>query len=203
MSIDLNNYSFDEWLKFVFDHPVSEPAWYWDDTWKWEGDPHLLLKYATRLFSSSAFLPHEYSPEQLEQGFWFLLGGAGKLDYWVWAKEIDWSIRKACISSMVNVFEQLFVKNPLGETCYMWWDLLDEFRGEDDPDPRIRDAMLESLSRVLQIESHNCQVSALHGLGHLSHRDKKKVIEEFLRLHPNIDEKTEQYARAAIAGKMQ
>ena len=201
MSINLNNYSFDEWVEFVFDHPVSEPAWYWDDGWKWEGDPHLLLKYATGLFSSPMFLLQEYSAEQLEQGFWFLLGSAGKLDHWVWAKEIDWSIRKACISSMVNVFEQLFVKNPLGETCYMWWDLLSEFR--DEGDPQVRDAMLESLSRVLKIESLDCQTSALHGLGHLAHGGKKEVIEEFLNVRPNLDEKTEQYARAAIAGKVQ
>jgi len=119
MSINLHNYSFDEWVKFVFDHPVSEPAWYWDDAWNWEGDPNVLLEYATGLFSSPEFLLQEYSSEQLEQGFWFLLGPAGKLDRWVWAKEIDWSVRKDCISSMVNVFEQLFVKNPLSEpvTC--------------------------------------------------------------------------------------
>lgn len=201
MSINLNNYSFDEWVKFVFDHPVSEPAWYWDDAWKWEGDPHLLLKYATGLFSSPVFLLQEYGPEQIEQGFWFLLGSAGKLDHWVWAKEIDWSIRKACIGSMVNVFQQLFVKNPFGETCYMWWDLLCEFRGEGDP--QVRDAMLESLRRVLKIESHGCQISALHGLGHLTHRDKKKVIQEFLKIHSTIDQKTKEYAREAIEGKVQ
>ena len=89
MSIDLNKYSFDEWVKFVFDHPVSEPEWYWEQAWKWEGSPNLLVKYATALFSNAGCLLQEYSPEQIEQGFWFLLGGAGKLDFWVWAKEID------------------------------------------------------------------------------------------------------------------
>jgi|SRR5882672_5371160 len=201
MSINVDNYPFDEWVRFVFDHPVSEPEWYWDDAWNWEGDPRVWLKNATALFSSPEFLVQDYSPEQLEQGFWFLLGPAGKLDRWVWAEEIDWSIRADCISAMVNVFEQLFVKNPLGETCYMWWDLLGESR--DEGDTPVRDAMLESLRRVLAIESLDCQVSALHGLGHLTHGGKKKVIEEFLNVRSNLDEKTEQYARAVIEGRVQ
>jgi hypothetical protein len=201
MSINLNNYSFDEWVKFVFDHPVFEPAWYWDDAWDWEGDPNVVLKNASRLFSSPEFLLQEFRPEQIEQGFWFLLGSAGKLDRWVWAKEIDWTIRKDCINSMVNVFEQLFVKNPLGETCYMWWDLLGEFR--DEGDPAVRGEMLESLSRVLKIESYDCQISALHGLGHLTHGGKKKIIEEFLNVRSTLDEKTKEYARAAMEGKVQ
>jgi hypothetical protein len=63
--------------------------------------------------------------------------------------------------------------------------------------------MLESLSRILKVESLDCQISALHGLGHLEHRNKRKVIEEFLNVRSNLDEKTKDYARAAIEGKVQ
>jgi hypothetical protein len=133
MSINLNNYSFDEWVKFVFDHPVFEPAWYWDDAWNWEGDPNVVLKNASQLFSSPEFLLQEFSPES----------------------------------------------SP------------------------VRSAMLESLSRILKIESLDCQISALHGLGHITHGDKKKVIEDFLNVHSTLDEKTRKYAREAMEGRVQ
>ena len=60
--------SFDEWVKFIFNHPVSDDiksAWYWDDQlnefWdKWifseERIAERQLEYATRLFQDSAFL---------------------------------------------------------------------------------------------------------------------------------------------------
>lgn len=200
MCINLNEYSFSEWVKFVFDHSVSEPAWYWDDEWDWEDDPKLLLEYSIKLFRDPEFLLDEYSPEQIEQGFWFLLGSAGKLERWIWDKDIDWLLRRKCIKSMVNVFDRLFMKNPLVESCYMWWDLLRDF--SDDPDPRVEEAMLEALSQILNMHSFDCQISALHGLGHLKHEGKRNVIEGYLDSHPNLDAKTKEYALAAIEGRV-
>jgi hypothetical protein len=31
MSKVLTDLSFDEWVRHVFDHPVTEPAWHWDE----------------------------------------------------------------------------------------------------------------------------------------------------------------------------
>jgi hypothetical protein len=47
MSLNLNNYSFDEWIEFVFNHPVpleNADAWYWEDEWEWEGDAEHIIK---------------------------------------------------------------------------------------------------------------------------------------------------------------
>jgi hypothetical protein len=199
MIIDLNKYSFGQWVKFVFDHPVSDPEWYWNE--EWEGDHNLVLEYSIRLFRNPGFLLEDYSPEQIEQGFWFLMGPAGEMYRWIWDEEIDWLLRRECIISMVDVFEKLFAQNPLNnENCYMWWDHLRNF--EDNPDLKVREVMLEALSRVLKIESHECQISALHGLGHLEHERKREVIEEYLDSHPGIDAGTKEYALAAIEGRV-
>jgi hypothetical protein len=201
MSINLNKYSFNQWLKFVFDHPVSDPEWYWKEEWEWEGDPNLVLEYSIKLFRNPSFLLDEYSPEQIEQGFWFLMGPTGEVYRWIWNEDIDWLLRRECIISMVDVFEQLFAKNPLNnENCYMWWDHLRTI--EDNPDPKVREAMFEALSHILKMESHECQVSALHGLGHLEHEGKRALIEGYLASHPGIDAGIKEYALAAIEGRV-
>jgi hypothetical protein len=203
MTINLNKYSFGEWVKFVFDHPVADDvqkAWYWDDEWEWEGDPTRVLEYSIRLFRDPEFLPNQYTPEQINQGFWFLLGATNQLQDWIWDENIDWRIRRECIMSMVDVFGRLFAKNPAEDSCSMWWDLLRSF--EDSPDPKVKEAMLESLSQILRIDSLDCQVGALHGLGHLEHDGKRKVIEEYLGSHPNLDAETKEYALAAIEGRV-
>jgi hypothetical protein len=53
---------FDEWVKFVFDHPVQDDirsAWYYDedldefwDEWDERSHPEKQLEYATRLFQN-------------------------------------------------------------------------------------------------------------------------------------------------------
>jgi hypothetical protein len=91
-------------------------------------------------------------------------------------------LRLDCIAAMPTVFREVFVERPLDQACYMWSDMLRDFRNESDS--RIVFAMVEALQEVLAIPSRHCQVSALHGLGHLQHPSKVE------------------YAQAAIAGKV-
>jgi hypothetical protein len=77
----------------------------------------------------------------------------------------------------------------------MWWDWL-RYSG-DEPDERVKDAMLITLSRILAINSEQCWFSALHGLGHLKHPSKISVISRFLEEHADLDEELREYALAA------
>jgi hypothetical protein len=202
--INLNEYSFLEWVKFVFDHPVADEGkkeWYWDERWEWEADATRILEYSTRLFRNPGFLINEYTREQINQGFWFLLGATGQLSEYIWDKETDWRIREECVRAMADFFRRLFVENPIQESCYMWWDLLLFFT--DNPDPKIEEAMLEALSEILVLDSEDCQISALHGLGHLGHEGKKNVIEKYLASHSNLNDETRTYALSAIEGRVQ
>lgn len=190
VGINLNEYSFEDWIEFAFNHPVAEKtddSWYWQDEWEWNGDVEHIIKYCIRLFRSPNFLLEKYSSEQLNQGFWYLLGTEQLAD-WVWDKEIEWTLREDCLMSMVETFNLMFRLNPIEDVCYMWWDLLRDF--SKDQDSKVIDTMFAALTQILEIDSINCQISALHGLGHLNHSGKKKAIEEFLKKHPNLDEET-------------
>ena len=47
----LTNLTFEEWLRYLFDHPVTDQPWYWDaDRDSVELEPHRVVAYGTRLF---------------------------------------------------------------------------------------------------------------------------------------------------------
>lgn len=206
--------TFDEWVKFIFDHSVSDDpqsAWYWDDQlnefWnKWIFNEDEIaerqLEYATRLFQSPSFLLESYSPEQINQGFWFLLNGHSSfaLANFIWNTELGWHLRERCIKSMAVPFQIVFMQIPEQDSCNMWWDMLRNFG--DEIDIKVAETMFQTMAEILQFPSLACQVSALHGLGHIKHSGKRKVIEDYLQANLNLDNKIRDYALAAIEGKI-
>jgi len=208
--INLDNYTFEQWVVFVFDHPTvvrrerevgvpREKTWYLQDEWEHWGSPEHLLPYMTRLFRKPDFLLERYSVEQLRQGFWYLPGGS-RLNDWLWDTGIAWRLRKKCILAMVPLFKRMFIKEQLGDTCYMWWDFFRNFR--DKQDTKVKQAMLTAMEQILLLPSDDCRAAALHGLGHLRHPRKQRVIRKFLRSHPELDEEWRSFAVAAIAGRV-
>ena len=203
MTIDLDEYSYDEWIRFVFDHPVAkqgQKAWYWNDQWEYEADSKRILQNSIHLFTDPAFLISRYSPEQIDQGFWFLLG-EGQLDDCIWNDEIEVQLRMDCVLAMANVFRLLFAKHPIQHVCFMWWDLLRNLT--ENPDSRIEQAMLDALSEIIMLDSRDCQHAALHGLAHLRHPGKKSVFERYLATHCELDSDLRTYALAASKGEVQ
>ncbi|MFN2511108.1 MAG: hypothetical protein ABR568_06635 [Pyrinomonadaceae bacterium] len=217
MAINLNKYSFEQWVAFVFDHAVSqsgEKKWYWQDEWEHEADHSLMLEHLILLFRNPTFLLDTYSPEQLEQGFWFIHKPMGLFEEALRDTDLKWQLRKECILSMAGLFERLFAVNPLKDSaCYMWWDLLiSGYFGPwhtwdplmvDDKDLQAQQAIFETLCRILKLESRECQKAALHGLGHLNHRLTEQTIEAFLNENPGLDEELKQYAIKSIKGEIQ
>lgn len=41
-AMDSSALTFEEWVRFVFDHPVAEPQWYWDAEWEQDGPAHVV-----------------------------------------------------------------------------------------------------------------------------------------------------------------
>lgn len=199
-SADFQGGVFDQWLDSIFKHPTTEPEWYLIKEWEmdWAGDPKSFLAQTIRLFQNPEVLPEKYDAKQIEQGFRYLLFWAGGLERWVWAKEIDLELRRTCVISMVTVFERLFTRNSYGDACYMWWDYLRNH--EKDPDPEITNVIFEALTQILNIDSIDCRISALHGFGHLRHSRTSETVERFLRSHEELDEETRSYAQAAMKG---
>ena len=198
-TVNLNQAPFDEWLRFVFDRPVTKPEWFMNDDYGWKINPTLLVQYSTQLFQNPGFLFERYSLKQIEQGFRFI-PIVGELVNAVWDMDVPLSLRQKCIHSMVNLFENVFMKNSLGDVAFMWWDSFRHF--DDGPEWEMVEAIWGTLSQIIRMESSECWCSALHGLGHLNHPGKVGLVNDFLRTHPDVHPDTKNYALAAIEGRV-
>ena len=218
MAIDLDKFSFEQWVGFVFDHPAKDTdakEWYWQEAWEYEVSNEFVLKYMTRLFRNPTFLLEAYSSEQLEQGFWFLHKPSGFLAEGMSDPNVAWTLRRECVVSMGNLFEKLFAIDPLDDSaCFIWWDLLiEDCFGNyhtrwhplivDDKDAPLQQIIFETLCRILQLDSMECQKSALHGLSHLNHELSKETIRNFLDKHSTMDEELKEYAVKCMYGEVQ
>jgi hypothetical protein len=113
------------------------------------------------------------------------------------------------IDATVDLYRDLFAIDPLDTSSHMFWDgIAYDYGLTRDPksnveDRRVQHAMFEALVQILQLDSLTCQRAALHGLGHLRHRETEKAVEDFLDRNPNLSEQDRAYARACASGTMQ
>ncbi len=213
MEFDLRGRSLDDIKDFIFNHPVptitDEAGWWWEAIV--ELDP---VEYATRLidiFRQPADLRTRYTREQLEQGFWMLISGADtSLGSLLWETAIPWDVRETLIQSTVDLYEKLFALEPLDSSVHMFWDALaydycvpTRYPETDNEDRRVQEAMFSALTQILRIDSITCQMAALHGLGHLRHRDTERAITAYLAANPTLEDDHRQYALACISGDIQ
>jgi hypothetical protein len=193
---DLTALPYEEWLAYIFDHncdesvlPTERRPWYLDaDVHLRIGDPIVLIDYVGRMCREFAYLSQQYALPQLDQGVKFVLSAAG-----VWFRvylldeRLPIDSRVACIRSMEIVFSEFLARStaPLMEHCfYMWWEYLSFEKENRTGDMRqIRQAMFETLVRILAIDDPRCQQAALHGLGHLGHAEGHRVVQEWLDSH--------------------
>ena len=194
--IDATGYDYAEWIRFAFDHPVGEKPWYYTEEMAFVCDPKVVITYYGRLFRDPRASLSAYDDARLEQGLWFVAGS--QLAQWLWDADIPLDLRLDCIAAMPTMFREFLADHPLDTACNMWWDMLRSF--ESDPAPRIVDAMVAALTEVLELRTRHCQMSALHGLGHLKHPAKESIIRAFLSRSGDLDNEIVQYAEQAIAG---
>src|SRR5580765_6377521 len=72
-----NENSLARWIEYVFDHPVTDPAWHWaPDAPQWQEPPEQVAMHITEAFGQSGRLLAPFSDEQLDQGFWFLVSNS-------------------------------------------------------------------------------------------------------------------------------
>ena len=202
---DLTNISFDEFVSLILqrDTPVRPdelgPPFN-------EVDAVKLCAYYVQLFRQPEFLQSRFTKQQLEEGFWAIMGETHE---WSAGKLIEYSdaplvSRKECIESMAVLFERLFVNEPLDTSVHMWWDSLcyawhcgNRKRENGGEDLELQDTFFHTLVKVLALDSWICQGAALHGLGHLHHPETPAVVDKFIRDHPTLTEEQKAYARAA------
>ncbi len=202
---DLRNISFSEFISLIFqrDEPVKpEEIVLMSD----EVDDERLCAYYVRLFRQPEFLLSQFTKEQLEAGFWAIMGythewSAGHL---IEYSDATLASRKECIESMAVLFERLFLNEPLDTSVHMWWDSLcyawhcgNRSRVNGGEDLELQDIYFHTLTKVLDLNSWICQGAALHGLGHLHHPGTPELVSRFIAEHPTLSDEQLAYARAA------
>jgi len=206
---DLTNIPFDEFVSLIFDRDIPPKAGRLDASFYDVGvefDAQKMCAYYVQLFHQPEFLVSRFTRQQLEEGFWAIIGHTVE---WSMANIIDdsnlpLSSRKDCIESMAVLFERLFANEPLDTSVHMWWDSLcnawhrghrNRERGGEDLE--LQDIFFQTLSKVLAINSWICQGAALHGLGHLHHPRTKELVNRYLDENPSLNTGQKAYALAA------
>jgi len=212
MTVDVSQFSFEEFIGFLFDRKVPAETesfaylaergetkkwnpWYWNTAVMF--DPQRVCDYYIRLFRNPCFLLDRFSNPQLEQAFWGIQ--AANLDCSasnaIWNSDLPFALREECARSMFYLFRDLFATEPLESSVCMWWDSLcydwhcgNKKRSRGGEDLAMQDVMFETLTEILALDSEVCQGAALHGLSHLHHPATEELIQNYLKMHPSLNE---------------
>ena len=215
--------SFEEWIAFVFDRPVSDTEWRWDASadW-WEGPPAIQAEYVARLFETSQDSLARYSDAQVNRGLYYVASN-GQSDYMfaLVDEEVDWPLRRRAIRAMYDLYAGCSaprcspglshrdepIRSPLNAICYMWFDVIPIFAQPEDSTRREIDALLlDVMERILTLDSEPCHEGALHGLGHWQcqyPQRVKAIIDVYLGRNRGIRKALRQYALSARSGCVQ
>jgi hypothetical protein len=221
---------YEEWVRFVFDHPVLDPHWWWQapesgyfQEWNESADTARTLSYVTQLFQSPEGLIERFNRRQIDQGINFLVSSSCSNHMCVLSDaKLPWADRRRCFDAMVPLYVKLMAPvyqddlshnepgpgDPERPTfgCYMWWDVIPLYGGMDHCDrDRINDAVLHVFGEVLKLKAESCLESVLHGLGHWQHylpERTEPIVQRFLS-RTDISAQLRGYAERAAAGRVQ
>ena len=217
MDSDLRSATYAEIVDFVFDHYPEDEV---DDKWYWhleedvQIEPRQAVNFLTRLCSVPGELVTRFTLPQIAEGLNYLFGPGGTFEFGeqLWNSEVPWPERRACIRAIPNLYAQVFERDVdgIGGCAYMLWDWIayGYYCGNRDParsaeDARVQDAMFEALVSMLQSDHAETLRGAIHGLGHLRHRDSDRVIRELLSSSRELDQEVRAYAAQVLEGHFQ
>jgi hypothetical protein len=208
---------FEEWITTVFDHPVDpDNSWWWAENAKvWDAKTHgeLTLRMMARLFEDPEQIINRFTPQQIDQGIWFIVDTSCSDHFLLLKKErLPLALKKQVIEGIFTLYSKLFSRicDPVldghgaaNSSVYMFWDLAEDSRPED---PTLDAASLDVMARTLGVPHVACQQGALHGLGHWQARFPNQVqaiIDAFLERSAKTDEALKAYALKAREGAIQ
>lgn len=225
MYYDLRTICYEGFLDFIFDRPVSPrfsgsnrdvnprstACWYDAVDLDIDFDPARNCEYLALLFCDPRELLNRYSRPQLEQGFWWMQASYndGSAADVLWTASLPVERRVAMIGAMYFLYSELFATVRLGRAAHMWWENLSKGIPGHAGGPnwwadrqRIENAMFQTLAKLLELKAETCRIDALHGLNHLAHPGKERLIRQYLGRHEGLDEGHRLYAERAIAGAL-
>ena len=218
----LSHLAFQEWLEHAFGREIriQQAPWYFDpDHDWWDPTPAQAITYLTRLFENAEPALEGFADRQIAQGLTYLVNTMASGDNgWFYSTEVPVGGRIRCVEAIAPFFERLFRQRctphlshlsevdagPLNGVCYMWWDVFPCLALTSDPNlPILHDAALNTMERILHLDSLACQESALHGLGHWQPKYEERVatiIDNFREASPETDPRLLTYAKSAKCG---
>lgn len=220
--------SYEDWVNYVFDHPIVDPRWWFQDEdsglyqfWDDRADRTRTLSYLTRFFRAPERVLARFNRTEIDQGLNLLFSASSSSHMAVLDEPaLSWEKRRECFDAMVMLYAKLMAPvygNDLGHlqhcdhdratySCYMLWDVVHLWPGMGNPDDRlISEAVLSVFERVLTLRSEACLESALHGLGHWHLRLPERtepIVREFLK-RTDISPVLREYAERAAIGNVQ
>lgn len=211
-AIDPSSLSFDEFVKLLFDRPVAETE---EESRILErerdddpeiADPANLVRLSTELFLRFGEIAPRFSPEQVDQGLWDLLGYPYGLHDVLDRGGLSAGVVLPCVRAAYHVFADYVARHEVPDSATkfnMWWD---EFWYSKSPE--FYAALVETMTNVLELPDEHSRYAALHGLGHLVGRGSPAIgvpeaIRAFLarrrdELTPDLAEYAEYAARGEV-----
>jgi hypothetical protein len=214
--------SFDEWVRQVFDHPVKERAWYWDEEIM-EAPPRQFISFGTKLFRNSQTHLNPFSDAQVNAGLHLILSNNASAQIFALKEEsIPIEERLGFLDALFDLTRDTFgvrctphlshldrqhapnSVSPLNDICYMLWDIFIIYGDREDPKVDLLNrSCLHVVKRSLALKNIAVIEGALHGLGHFCLRypnEAETAIDHFLESNPRIPSELLSYAKAARAG---
>jgi hypothetical protein len=200
---DLSTLTFPQFVALCFDRPVLA------DSKEFQlfhsginafvaSDPNIVVTHVRTMCREFATLAPAYSKEQIDQGLWAVFGAGIGCDQFIFDPSVDNTLRLECIESMYIPFAEVVThcSTDIRATFYwMWWDIIlhtfwsiaDNYRRDysalSNDWKRVVDTMHITLSRILGLDHHGCQVCALHGFGHLHHPSVGEIVQRYIEVH--------------------
>lgn len=220
MAAPLHELPYEQWVKFVFDRPMTDVDWYHSPRvpqWAPNAEPLRRLEYLTRLFRHPHDLRSRLSVDQIGLGMWYLVDSSAG-DYLNVLNDLGlpWPERKGLIEALgplFRFFSQICDEEPIQRarngywakhTCFMFWDVCAV--RPDPTNPRQResdDACLAVMKQTLHVDHAITQEATLRGLGEWARAypgEVGAIIDPFLAANPGLSEELQQQARDAKRG---
>jgi hypothetical protein len=217
-------------LDFVFQRPITNPAWYWshDETienpFGEEEDAMRAFLFYQQLCRQPGRDLANYTDAQLGQGLTYLFDGSvSNIVFGFKAADVSVEEKAAALRSLSVLFKEVFVPrcppvlsafsqepiSPMKYICYMFWDVtpLSQWPAITKADRRTYyDAIAWVMEQCLYMPNPAVVESGLHGLGHMVFdypAVATPIIDAYLAKNKKSEGHLMNYARSARTGMIQ
>lgn len=175
-------------------------------------EPYRLNDFAIRFNREIDGTIQEHGTDQVAAAIWYVYGGSSGYMWEVLNPSLG-RLRYGFMESVRALYSEGFDRHcvpkandesALNAACYMLWDM----DGIECPvlggDVEMLIPSLDVLEFALSLRNPACQMSALHGLGHLvcgRESDVQPILRAYLQTEPPND--LRRYANAAMMGRIQ